>query len=159
MSKILLMKFLALIIIPFGLTKAQTAILTTGTTATGASGSTTYSVGQVAYSQKGADQEVMEGVQQAYEITTLEVDNESIMEKKILLYPNPVRDFLNVDFGKENFHNSNYVLFNSQGKLIRSGNLLQQKTELNMTELPSSVYIIQIFQDRKNIKTFKIIKK
>lgn len=52
MSKILLMKFLALIIIPFGLTKAQTAILTTGTTATGASGSTTYSVGQVAYSQK-----------------------------------------------------------------------------------------------------------
>ncbi|MDW8547481.1 T9SS type A sorting domain-containing protein [Epilithonimonas ginsengisoli] len=159
MSKILLMKFLALIIIPFGLTKAQTAILTTGTTATGASGSTTYSVGQVAYSQKGADQEVMEGVQQAYEITTLEVDNESIMEKKILLYPNPVRDFLNVDFGKENFHNSNYVLFDSQGKLIRSGNLLQQKTELNMTELPSSVYIIQIFQDRKNIKTFKIIKK
>lgn len=159
MSKILLMKFLALIIIPFGLTKAQTAILTTGTTATGASGGTTYSVGQVAYSQKGADQEVMEGVQQAYEITTLEVDNESIMEKKILLYPNPVRDFLNVDFGKENFHNSNYVLFDSQGKLIRSGNLLQQKTELNMTELPSSVYIIQIFQDRKNIKTFKIIKK
>ena len=100
MSKILLMKFLALIIIPFGLTEAQTAILTTGKTATGASGSTTYSVGQVAYSQKGADQEVMEGVQQAYEITTLEVDNESIMEKKILLYPNPVRDFLNVDFGK-----------------------------------------------------------
>jgi len=159
MSKILLMKFLALIIIPFGLTKAQTAILTTGKTATGASGSTTYSVGQVAYSQKGADQEVMEGVQQAYEITTLEVDNESIMEKKILLYPNPVRDFLNVDFGKENFHNSNYVLFDSQGKLIRSGNLLHQKTELNMIELPSSVYIIQIFQDRKNIKTFKIIKK
>ena len=159
MSKILLMKFLALIIIPFGLTKAQTAILTTGTTATGAAGSTTYSVGQVAYSQKGTNQQVMEGVQQAYEITMLEVDNESIMEKKILLYPNPVSDFLNIDFGKENFHNSNYVLFDSQGKLIKSGNFSQQKTELNMTTLPTSVYIIQIFQDKKNIKTFKIIKK
>lgn len=159
MSKILLMKFLALIIIPFGLTKAQTAILTTGTTATGAAGSTSYSVGQIAYLQKGANQEVMEGVQQAYEITTLEVDNESIMEKKVLLYPNPVRDFLNVDFGMENFHNSNYVLFDSQGKLIKSGNFSQQKTELNMTTLPTSVYIIQIFQDKKNIKTFKIIKK
>lgn len=153
------MKFLALTIIPFGLTKAQTAILTTGTTATGASGSVAYSVGQVAYSQKGANQEVMEGVQQAYEIITLEVDDESIMEKKILLYPNPVKDFLNVDFGKENFHNSNYILFDSQGKLIKTGNFSQQKTELNMTELPTSVYIIQIFQDRKNIKTFKIIKK
>lgn len=159
MSKILLMKFLALTIIPFGLTKAQTAILTTGTTATGASGSVAYSVGQVAYTQKGANQEVMEGVQQAYEIITLEVDDESIMEKKILLYPNPVKDFLNVDFGNENFHNSNYLLFDSQGKLIKTGNFSQQKTELNMTELPTSVYIIQIFQDRKNIKTFKIIKK
>lgn len=159
MSKILLMKFLALIIIPFGLTKAQTAILTTGRTATGASGSTTYSVGQVAYSQKGANQQVMEGVQQAYEIITLEVDDESILEKKILLYPNPVRDFLHVDFGKENFHNSNYILFDSQGKLIKTGNFSQQKTELDMTSLPSSVYIIQIFQDKKNIKTFKIIKK
>lgn len=159
MSKILLMKFLALIIIPFGWTKAQTAILTTGTTATGASGSVAYSVGQVSYSHKGANQEVMEGVQQAYEIITLEVDDESIMEKKILLYPNPVKDFLNVDFGKENFHNTSYVLFDSQGKLIRSGKFSQQKNELNMTELPTSVYIIQIFQDRKNIKTFKIIKK
>lgn len=153
------MKFLALIIIPFGWTKAQTAILTTGTTATGASGSVAYSVGQVSYSHKGANQEVMEGVQQAYEIITLEVDDESIMEKKILLYPNPVKDFLNVDFGKENFHNTSYVLFDSQGKLIRSGKFSQQKNELNMTELPTSVYIIQIFQDRKNIKTFKIIKK
>lgn len=159
MSKILLMKFLALIILPFGLTKAQTAILTTGTTATGASGSVAYSVGQVAYSQKGTNQQVMEGVQQSYEITTLEVDNESIMEKNILLYPNPVRDFLNVDFGKENFHNSNYILFDGQGKIVRSGNLKQQKTELNMSDLPTSVYIIQIFQDKKNIKTFKIIKK
>lgn len=159
MSKILLMKFLALIIIPFGWTKAQTAILTTGTTATGASGSVAYSVGQVSYSHKGTNQEVMEGVQQAYEIITLEVDDESIMEKKILLYPNPVNDFLNVDFGKENFHNTSYVLFDSQGKLIRSGKFSQQKNELNMTELPTSVYIIQIFQDRKNIKTFKIIKK
>lgn len=159
MSKILLMKFLALIIIPFGLTKAQTAILTTGTTASGAAGSVSYSVGQVAYSQKGANLEVMEGVQHAYEITILEVDNESIIEKKILLYPNPVSDFLNVDFGKESFHNSTYVLFDAQGNLIKTGNFSQKKTALNMAGLPTSVYIIQIFQDKKNIKTFKIIKK
>lgn len=159
MSKILLMKFLALVVIPFGVTKAQTALLATGTTATGASGSVTYSVGQTAYSQKGANLQVLEGVQVAYEITTLDVDNESIMEKKILLYPNPVRDFLNVDFGKENFHNSHYVLFDSQGKLLKTGTISQPKTELNMAELPTAVYIIQVFQDKKNIKTFKIIKK
>lgn len=159
MNKILLMKFLTLFIVPFGLIKAQTAVLTTGTTASGAIGSVSYSVGQVAYSQKGSNQQIMEGVQQAYEITSLEVDDESILEKKILLYPNPVSDILNVDFGKENYHNSNYVLFDSQGKLLKTGKFSQQNTELNMAELPTSVYIIQIFQEKKNIKTFKIIKK
>ena len=159
MNKILLMKFLTLLIIPFGLMKAQTAVLATGTTASGATGSVSYSVGQVAYSQKGTNLQVMEGVQHAYEITILEVDDESILEKNILLYPNPVRDFLNIDFGKESFEDSHYSLFDSQGKLIKSGNLTQKKTELNMTTLPASVYIIQIFQNNRNIKTFKIIKK
>jgi len=159
MNKILLRKFLTIIVVPFGLAKAQTAVLATGTTATGANGSVSYSVGQVAYSQKGANLQVTEGVQQPYEIITLAVDDTSVSEKNILLYPNPVRDYVNIDFGKENFQNSKYVLFDSQGKIIKTGNLTQQKTELNMATLPASVYLIQIFQDKKSIKTFKIIKK
>ncbi len=158
MNENLLMKFLPIIIVPFGLIKAQTAILTTGITASGTTGTTSYSLGQTTYLQKGNNLQIMEGVQQPYEIITLAVDNLSVAEKNILLYPNPVRDFLNVDFGKENFQNSRYVLFDSQGKLIKTGNLISQKTELDMTTLPSSVYLIQIFQKDKNIKTFKIIK-
>ena len=159
MNKILLMKFLTAIIVPLGLMKAQTAVLATGTTVSGASGSISYSVGQMAYLQKGSNLQITEGVQQPYEIITLAVEDSSLGEKNILLYPNPVKDFLNVDFGKENFQNSRYVLFDSQGKMVKTGNLINQKTELDMTTLPTSVYIIQIFQKEKNIKTFKIIKK
>lgn len=153
------MKFLTIIIVPFGLMKAQTAILATGTTASGASGSVSSSVGQIAYLQKGSNLQIMEGVQQSYEIIALAVQDTSENGKNIQLYPNPVRDFLNVDFGDKNFQDSRYVLFDSQGKLIKKGNLVQQKTELDMAILPASVYIIQIFQKDKNIKTFKIIKK
>ena len=153
------MKILTLLLIPVGLLKAQTAVLVTGSTASGADGSVSYSVGQAAYSQKGANLEVMEGVQHAYEITILDVDDESVLEKNILLYPNPVRDFLNVDFGNESYQNSSYSLYDAQGKLLKAGKLAQKKTELNMTTLPASVYIIQIFQDNRDIKTFKIIKK
>ena len=153
------MKILTLLLIPVGLLKAQTAVLVTGSTASGADGSVSYSVGQAAYSQKGANLEVMEGVQHAYEITILDVDDESVLEKNILLYPNPVRDLLNVDFGNESYQNSSYSLYDAQGKLLKAGKLAQKKTELNMTTLPASVYIIQIFQDNRNIKTFKIIKK
>lgn len=159
MSKLLLIKFLTIMVVPLGFMKAQTAILTTGTTATGASGSVSYSIGQTAYSQKGPNLQITEGVQLPYEILTLAVDDTSIPEKNILLYPNPVRDFLNIDFGKETFQDSKYVIFDSQGKLIKKGNLTLQKTELDMTSFPASVYIIQIFQKEKNIKTFKIIKK
>ena len=131
------MKILTLLLIPVGLLKAQTAVLVTGSTASGADGSVSYSVGQAAYSQKGANLEVMEGVQYAYEITILDVDDESVLEKNILLYPNPVRDLLNVDFGNESYQNSSYSLYDAQGKLLKAGKLAQKKNRIEYDDIAS----------------------
>jgi hypothetical protein len=159
MKSKLLIRFLILSITPIGLLKAQKAIAATGTTASGSGGSSTYTVGQIDYQQKGANAQVMEGVQHSYEILTLAIEDVDNKEKNIVLYPNPVKDFLFVDFNKENYQDANYALFDAQGKLIKKGNLTQQKSELDFSLLPSSVYIIQIFQKNQIIKTFKIIKK
>ncbi len=159
MKNKLLTPLLILSIAPIGLLKAQKTIATTGTTASGSGGSSSYTVGQIDYQQKGANAQIMEGVQQAYEIITLAVDDLNSKERNILLYPNPVKDVLFIDFDDKNYQDSNYVLFDFQGKLIKKGNLNQQKSELDLSLLPSSVYIIQIFQKNQNIKTFKIIKK
>ena len=159
----MLNKFLcgiAIIVISgFGKFHAQQAIAATGFDATGSGGSSSYSVGQIDFSAKGANNEITEGLQQPYEIVTLAVSDNGNVEKNISLYPNPVKDILFVDFNQEKFSNSTYQLYDAQGKLIKNGNFSQKKNELNFSMLPASVYIIRIFSDNKMVKTFKIIKK
>ncbi|KUJ51676.1 T9SS type A sorting domain-containing protein [Chryseobacterium sp. JAH] len=139
---------------------AQKAVLTTGSNTTGSNGSVSYSVGQIDFISKGGNNQVMEGVQQAYEIITLSTTETSGSDKKdILLYPNPFKDFLFLDFTTNDHRNSEFQLFDSSGKLLREDKITQAKTEFNFSSLPSAMYIIRINQKGKNIKTYKIIKK
>jgi opacity protein-like surface antigen len=152
--------FLMLMLVPVALLKAQSAVLATGANATGSNGSVSYSVGQVTYQVKGSNREVSEGVQHAYEIITLATDEASqIEEGGILLYPNPFKDYLYLDFTTNSYKGSTYQLFDAQGKLVKTDKINQTKSEFNFSDLPSAMYIIRINQEGKNIKTFKIIKK
>ncbi|MGE8535266.1 MAG: T9SS type A sorting domain-containing protein [Chryseobacterium sp.] len=137
---------------------AQSAVLATGLDAAAANGFVSYSVGQMTYLEKGTGQ-VLEGVQQPYEIITLTSLETSSELTGILLYPNPFRDYLYLDFTSNNFKGSEYQLFDAQGKLIKKDKISQSKSELNFSSLPSAMYIIRITQNGENIKTFKIIKK
>lgn len=138
---------------------AQQAITASGGNASGSGGSSSYTVGQTAYLSKGTSNQVLEGVQQPYEILTLAVSETGSVEKNIFLYPNPVKDLLFVDFNQEPFDNASYQLFDAQGKIIKQGKFNQKKNELDLSLLPQSVYIIRIIQENKNVKAFKVIKK
>lgn len=139
---------------------AQKAVLATGSNATGSNGSASYSVGQIDYTSKGTNNQMTEGVQQAFEIITLSTTETLGANKKdILLYPNPFKDFLFLDFTTNDYRNSEFQLFDSSGKLLKEDKILQAKTEFNFSSLPSAMYIIRINQQGKNIKTYKIIKK
>lgn len=139
---------------------AQQAVLAAGSNATGSNGSASYSIGQIAYTSKGTNNQIMEGVQQAYEIITLSTTETSGSDKKdILLYPNPFKDFIFLDFTTNDYRNSEYQLFDSSGKLLKEDKIKESKSEFNFSALPSAMYIIRINQNGKNIKTFKIIKK
>ncbi|BAP29451.1 uncharacterized protein CHSO_0414 [Chryseobacterium sp. StRB126] len=144
----------------FSFLKAQSAILATGMDASGGNGSVSYSIGQVAYLYKGAGNQILEGVQQPYEIISLTTRETATSDlKDILLYPNPFKDYLYLDFTINNFKGAEYQLFDAQGKLIRKDVILQSKSELNFSDIPSAMYIIKINQHGENLKTFKIIKK
>jgi len=139
---------------------AQKAVLATGSNATGSNGSLSYSVGQIDYYNKGSNSQVMEGVQQAYEIITLSTTETSAADRNdILLYPNPFKDFVFLDFTTNDYKNSEYQLFDSSGKLLKEEKIKDSKSEFNFSSLPSAMYIIRVNKDGKNIKTFKIIKK
>ena len=152
--------FLFILFILTGQLQAQSAILATGTSVSGGNGSISYSVGQITYLSKGSSSQVMEGVQQAFEITTLSThETTTSTEDGILLYPNPFKDYLYLDFTVNSYKNSDYQLFDSQGKLIKKDKISQSKSEFNFSSLPSAMYIIKINQEGKDLKTFKIIKK
>ncbi|AZA80280.1 T9SS C-terminal target domain-containing protein [Chryseobacterium sp. G0186] len=151
----------SLILLPLSLSilHAQSAVLATGMDASGGNGSVSYSIGQTAYLSKGAGDQILEGVQQPYEIIALATREISSRSEGILIYPNPFKDYLYLDFTTGNYKGSEYQLFDSQGKLIKKDMILQSKSELNFSSLPSAMYIIRINQHGENIKTFKIIKK
>ncbi|WP_294300360.1 T9SS type A sorting domain-containing protein [uncultured Chryseobacterium sp.] len=152
--------FLISALVPVSLLKAQSAVLATGANAAGSNGSVSYSVGQAAYLVKGSSRQVSEGVQQVYEITTLATGEAAHpSEEEILLYPNPFKDYLYLDFTTQDFRGSEYQLFDAQGKLIKTEKISRSRSEFNFSWLPSAMYLIRINQEGKNIKTFKIIKK
>lgn len=145
--------------IPAGILHAQMAVLASGGNATGGNGSSSYSIGQIDYLHKGINSQVMEGVQTAFEITTLSTIESGTGKEGIFLYPNPFKDYIYLDFTSNDYRNSQYQLFDAQGKLIRQDKISQPKTEFNFSDLPGAMYIIKINQEGKNIKIFKIIKK
>lgn len=150
---------LSLFLFPITILYAQSAVLATGADASAGNGSVSYSVGQTAYLNKGTPIQVMEGVQQGYEITTLTTQENLSEQKDILVYPNPFKDNLYIDFTTHNYKGSEYQLYDAQGKLIRKDLIQGSKSELNLSAMPSAMYIIRINQNGENIKTFKIIKK
>ncbi|MBK1894641.1 T9SS type A sorting domain-containing protein [Chryseobacterium paridis] len=159
MKRTFIFVFLFILFIITGHLRAQSAVLATGTSVSGGNGSISYSVGQIAYLSKGSNSQIMEGVQQAFEVTTLSTNETTTTEDGILLYPNPFKDFLYLDFTVNSYKNSDYQLFDAQGKLIKKDKINQSKSEFNFSDLPSAMYIIKINQEGKNIKIFKIIKK
>ena len=155
----LILKIPILIFLGFnGICEAQQTVNTSGNNAQSATGSVSYSVGQMFdQSLSSVSGKVNQGVQQPYEIYTL-ATNESAVQKKITVYPNPVKDFLIVDFNSEKLQNAKYQLFEGTGRIINQGGLRDLKNEINTSTLNSGMYILSISSEGKTMKTFKIIK-
>ena len=141
-----------------GIYDAQQAIIPAGNNAQSGAGSVSYSVGQIFYeSQTSVSGKVNPGVQQPYEIFTL-ATNENAAQSNISVYPNPVKDFLTVDFNTEKLDNSSYQLFDASGKIIIQGNVKSAKSQISASSLATGMYILRITNAGKVVKTFKIIK-
>jgi hypothetical protein len=138
---------------------AQEAIPASGGEASGAGGTVSYSVGQVAYTtNSGSNGSVAQGVQQPYEIsTTVGIEVKDIL-LELSVYPNPTTHFLNLLIENEEWKNLTYQLFDIQGNLLESNQLISNNTTIKMEGLPKSSYFLKVADDQRMVKTFKIIK-
>lgn len=71
------------------------------------------------------------------------------------IYPNPVRDFIEFSGDLSNYSKAN--IYSLDGKLIKTSDLKSGKIEV--AELPSSAYFIQVSGEKSQNKSLKFIKK
>ena len=153
-------KIIALII--FGCSiisiQAQQTTASAGGDASGIGGTFSYSIGQVVYTYNyGTDVIMAQGVQQPFEISILGLDNYQI-NLVMQTYPNPTKDYLVLNVHALDLSNMIFQLYDVNGRLIETRTMFSPIETICMMNLPSSVYVLKVTNNNKEVKSFKIIK-
>lgn len=165
---------------------AQEAVTTAGGNASDSGGLISYSVGQVIYTTNtGSNGSGAQGVQQAYEISGIEIINpanfmkvaqirsnessfsettniedDKFINPRYIIYPNPTSDMLTLDIEFVHIKKGNlsYQLLDINGKLLESKKVENSRTCISMANRTPASYLLNVVQGNKSIQTFKIVK-
>lgn len=139
---------------------AQESVHTAGGNTTAADGSVSYSIGQISYKYSESDDfKTNEGVQQVYEIQTVGIDPSSKMID-LSIYPNPTSDLVKISFSDEEvFKAAHYRLSNLNGQMLAQKEIVQNHQSIDFSSYSAGVYLVEIYNKKHNIQSFKIIKK
>jgi hypothetical protein len=91
-----------------------------------------------------------------YSLKTIPSDVKT--ELDVLLYPNPVNDFLNIKVNESIEGSVIYNVYDNKTSLIFSKKSLENSEIIDFTNLPSQIYFVEIKLNNKSIIK-KIIKK
>lgn len=150
--------FLIMGLLSSGWLSAQEAVVVSGGGGSGGGGSTTYSIGQVTYTEiSGSTGSVIQGVQQPYEIFVLGRDDHKNISLNISAYPNPTVSYLTLQINAE-IKGLRYQLFDLNGRLLRNEKITAIETSIPMQTYNDAVYILKVYSNQSELKTFKIIK-
>jgi hypothetical protein len=156
------LKLSVVLIFVLGLTRlqAQEALTASVGEALGSGGSSSYSVGQMVYTNNtDTNGSVSQGVQQIYTISVVSgLEDELAANILLTVSPNPTSDFLNLLFEDFKIEEMNYQLFDLQGKLLETNPVKAIQTQISMNHLPSAVYVIHVIRENQIVKSFRILK-
>jgi hypothetical protein len=139
--------------------QAQESPTASGGDATGTEGSLSYTVGQVVYTTNtGSNGSVAQGIQQAFEISTTAGIEKIEINIELVAYPNPTTNMLNLSIANYNNEKLTYLLYDMQGKLLDTKQVVNNSTTIGMQELPKSTYLLSLLDNNSLIKTFRIVK-
>lgn len=142
------------------ISQAQESFNAAGGDGTGSGGSISYSIGQVFYScniEAGITEN--QGVQQFNELLDYIEENLPSVNTELIAYPNPATDLVNLKIENYDPDSLSYALFDMQGRLLVTNQISQSETQIQLNNLPRAVYLLNVFNNKKSLKTFKIIKK
>ncbi len=140
---------------------SQNNIVASGGDAVGSAGTSSYSVGQISYSeQTGNNGYLIQGNQQPFEVIALSNDEFNDITVAISLYPNPTQNSIHLVFSeKYNIADTCYELFDTMGKRISDKIKVSDKDQIvPLDNLPSGFYLLYVSKNNKVEKSFKILK-
>lgn len=140
--------------------KAQNNTVASGATALGTTGSATYTVGQIVYiTNSSTTGTASQGVQQAFEITTLSTSEIPEIQLLASVYPNPTTQYVTLSVKNYGLTDLKFTLYDVLGKVIQTDFILQEETPLDLSNQQAGLYFLKINNTTSELKTFKIIKK
>lgn len=138
---------------------AQSNVITSGNDISGSNGIISYSIGQIDFiNYQSNDNVITQGVQQPFEIFELKITDWN-SEIEIQVFPNPTSEGIELIINSDHPDNLLYILFDVNGKQVKSNVLNNSRNYISLNELSQSVYLLTILSnDSSYKKTFKIIK-
>jgi len=94
-----------------------------------------------------------------YQVDILSSVLDELGAKGVQLFPNPAKDFINLEFSENLTSQTNFKLFNTKGKLVFQERLtgLNKTRVIHLSNLKSGIYFYAITEDKRNIKTGRLI--
>lgn len=148
---------IAFLILPFFMNSQET-IPVSGGNASG-NGSVVYTVGQMLVAaDTGNTGSVSKGIQQSIELFVLSNSALKTLNLKAVTFPNPTKDKIILSLTDNLLKELSYTIFDFNGRLVKKGKIENKNTKILMKDFAVGIYLLKIHQNKKQLKTFKIIK-
>ena len=143
---------------------AQSAIVPVGGDAQGNGGSVSYTVGQIAVqnvTNSDGSISVAEGVQQAYEIMTVGVDDYPQIALNAVVYPNPTENIAQLQLNGFEIPAGGLraTLYDGNGKQLQSVTVTDNLTAFQIGQYATGTYYLEVRDGKRVLKTFKVVRK
>ena len=138
---------------------AQQGTVACGGEASGSGGTASYTIGQIDYvTATGSNGSVTQGIQQPFEIFVSVGEQVSNIKLTTSVYPNPTVETLVLKIENTEVTNFTYQLYDATGKILIENKAEGVETTINMSQLSSSYYFLKVLENKKEVKTYKVIK-
>jgi len=153
--KNLLFFSLSILFISFG-TNAQQVISSGGEYFENSTVSISWTLGEpVTETISNGTNILTQGFQQT-KLSASEIFTLNSEEYNISLFPNPTLNIVNLKISV--FNNLTYNISEVNGRLLKERKIISENTEISFAKLPAAVYLLKVFNNKKIIKVFQIVK-
>lgn len=137
------------------LAQPQQVISSAGSAFENSSGSISFTIGECITNTLSSPAMILT---QGFHQPKLVIDNltDKLFDMDIVAFPNPVKEFVILRI--EEFRGCSYALYDLTGRVIEKNEIFSSETEIDFNILMPSAYVLKVINNRKEIRTFKIIK-